>query len=304
MEALTNEESDYFIDLVSQYPCLFDRKNANYKNSHVKENVWREIAEKVNKTSESCKKQWKTIRDGYMRFKRKNKLPTGSAAPKNNRSKWKIYRLLSFLDNVPQERSTIGSIYDDTESSQNTVEEPEDLAQYSTKEEALLTHFDHNIEQTNASMSTESDVHTPIKTNQQLVVASSNKRRPNNKEDIISYMREREKSRLSLMKNVSQSCDEFNSFASHIEQVLRKLPTKVLQIKAKQELFQVLTKFEILAAEHDASSTSSTPTTVSDNTQCSSLNVMSPTNSSSSDQIDLTYRQNEDLPLIHEFPEH
>ncbi|XP_072395473.1 uncharacterized protein [Diabrotica undecimpunctata] len=291
MEVLTNEECDYFIDLVSKYPCLFDCKNANYKNSRMKEIVWKEIAEKVNKTSESCKKQWKTIRDGYMRFKRKNKLPTGSAAPPSNRSKWRIYRLLSFLDNVPQERSTISNIYDDTESSQNSVEELADSAQNNTQEESPT-------QQANATISTESYVQTLSVTADQQLNQPNKKRRHNTKEDILSYMREREKSRLSAMTNMtnaSQNCDEFKSFANHIEQVLRKLPTKVLQIKAKQELFQVLTKYEILTAENNASHNA--PINVSDNTQYTIFNVISSTGSYS-DSTDMTYKQNEDLPSM------
>lgn len=60
---------------------------------------------------------------------------------------------------------------------------------------------------------------------------------------------------------MSRPDDEFSSFANHIEHVLKKLPTQLLQIKAKQEIFAILTKYEILEAENSIISSPSTPST-------------------------------------------
>lgn len=122
-----------------------------------------------------------------MRFKRKNKLPTGSAAPKSNRTKWKLYRLMSFLDNVLQERSSIGSV--GSESSQNWTEES---AQDNIQEETDTMHSEVNIEQENAIMNTERDMAAPS-TSADRQTRIINKRPRSNRNEIVSYMRERER---------------------------------------------------------------------------------------------------------------
>ncbi|XP_049788927.1 uncharacterized protein LOC126194721 [Schistocerca nitens] len=74
-----------------------------HRNVLVKGNVWKAIAQELNKTSDDFKKMWKFLRDRYQRFKKESKLETGSAASKN--SKTKRHEQLSFLDSVAQHRS-------------------------------------------------------------------------------------------------------------------------------------------------------------------------------------------------------
>lgn len=51
MDVLTDDESETFINLVSQHPCLYDSKDPNHKDLRIKENIWKEIADTLNKTS-------------------------------------------------------------------------------------------------------------------------------------------------------------------------------------------------------------------------------------------------------------
>lgn len=63
------------------------------------------------------------------------------------------------------------------------------------------------------------------------------------------------------MKNISGIDDEFKLFANHIEHVLKNLLARLQKITAKWEMFYVLTKYEILAAENNTISSSSIPST-------------------------------------------
>ena len=57
------------IDLVHQYPALWDKQDANYKDSNYKDAKWKEIAEILCITKEVVIKKWKTLRDTFVRQK-------------------------------------------------------------------------------------------------------------------------------------------------------------------------------------------------------------------------------------------
>ncbi|KAG8227316.1 hypothetical protein J437_LFUL006757 [Ladona fulva] len=75
----------------------------------VRDNVWKEIAEVLKQPVEGCKSRWKNIRDTFMRQKRINKLPTGSARTKILR-KWHLEEQLAFLTHVECERKSLTNI--------------------------------------------------------------------------------------------------------------------------------------------------------------------------------------------------
>ncbi|XP_028407332.1 uncharacterized protein LOC114534419 [Dendronephthya gigantea] len=62
------------ISEVQKYPALWNTKDNNYKNKTIKENAWQEVAECVNKDSDTSytvseykDRIWKNIRDNYVR---------------------------------------------------------------------------------------------------------------------------------------------------------------------------------------------------------------------------------------------
>ena len=57
------------IDLVHQYPTLRDKQNAMYKDSKYKEAKWKEITEILHLNKEDVIKEWKSLRDTYVRHK-------------------------------------------------------------------------------------------------------------------------------------------------------------------------------------------------------------------------------------------
>ena len=58
-----------FIDLVHQYPALWDKQDMMYKDSSYKDAKWKEIAEMLHLTKEDVIKKWKSLRDTYVRHK-------------------------------------------------------------------------------------------------------------------------------------------------------------------------------------------------------------------------------------------
>ena len=60
------------IDLVHQYPALWDKQDAMYKDSNYKEAKWKEIAEILHLKKEDVIKKWKSLRDTYVRHKTSN----------------------------------------------------------------------------------------------------------------------------------------------------------------------------------------------------------------------------------------
>ena len=57
------------IDLVQQYPTLWDKQDIMYKDSSYKEAKWKEIAEILHLNKEEVIRKWKSLRDTYVRHK-------------------------------------------------------------------------------------------------------------------------------------------------------------------------------------------------------------------------------------------
>ena len=84
------------IDLVHQYPTLWDKQDAKYKDSNYKDAKWKEIAEILCLTKEDVIKKWKSLRDSFVRQKDiKSKSGDGEIDCK---PKWKYCNIMSFID--------------------------------------------------------------------------------------------------------------------------------------------------------------------------------------------------------------
>ena len=59
------------IDLVCQYPTPWDKQNAKYKDSKYKDAKCKEIADILCLTKEDVIKKWKSLRDTFIRQKKK-----------------------------------------------------------------------------------------------------------------------------------------------------------------------------------------------------------------------------------------
>ena len=84
------------INLVCQYPTLWDKQDMMYKDSSYKDAKWKEIAEILHLTKEIVIKKWKSLWDTYVRHTNvKSKSGDGLSQCK---PKWKYFDIMSFVD--------------------------------------------------------------------------------------------------------------------------------------------------------------------------------------------------------------
>ena len=57
----TTRMGESLIDLVCQYPALWDKQNSKYKDSNYKDAKWREIAEMLGVPKDDAIKKWKSL---------------------------------------------------------------------------------------------------------------------------------------------------------------------------------------------------------------------------------------------------
>ncbi|EFA06852.1 hypothetical protein TcasGA2_TC009795 [Tribolium castaneum] len=95
---LAENYSDFdktLIALVRKASPIWDRKSNGYPNKQVKYQLWRGIAQAMNKDINVCMMRWKGLREKYIR--QKNKYQEGEG-------KWEFLDDMSFLDKVIQYR--------------------------------------------------------------------------------------------------------------------------------------------------------------------------------------------------------
>ena len=95
-KVFTMTMGEALIDLVHQYPTLWDKQDMIYKDSSYKEAKWKEITEILHLNKEEVIRKWKSLRDTYVRHKNnKSKSRDGLSQCKPN---WKYYDIMSFVD--------------------------------------------------------------------------------------------------------------------------------------------------------------------------------------------------------------
>ena len=60
------------IDFAHQYPALWDKQDAKYKESNYKDTKWKKIADISCLTKEDVIKKWESLRDTFVRQKTPN----------------------------------------------------------------------------------------------------------------------------------------------------------------------------------------------------------------------------------------
>uniref|UniRef100_A0A6P7GZI3 Uncharacterized protein LOC114344940 n=1 Tax=Diabrotica virgifera virgifera TaxID=50390 RepID=A0A6P7GZI3_DIAVI len=75
-----------FIELVRQYPIIYNLSHEEYKNIRKKDKVWSKIGEEIGENSDELKKKWRNLRDTYAKYIRTSKTKTGQAV--NSTKKW------------------------------------------------------------------------------------------------------------------------------------------------------------------------------------------------------------------------
>jgi hypothetical protein len=55
------------IEAVKQQPSLYSKQQSSGTNLDQKNQVWKEISEKINQPVERCKAKWRNLRDSYLK---------------------------------------------------------------------------------------------------------------------------------------------------------------------------------------------------------------------------------------------
>ncbi|XP_072389673.1 uncharacterized protein [Diabrotica undecimpunctata] len=190
----------------------------------------------MNRTDADCKKRWKYIRDSYNRYKRKKKMATGSGAPAKN-SKWELFERLRFLEQISTERASASNISSESLMSTEEAEIP------FVSEENLDTSIQPAPE---AAKST----HPPAK------------KRKKVEDDFLTYLKKRDDQRqifLQEINTIKENDDEVNRFGNHIKSIMRKLNQR-FQVQARSEIFNILTKYELMQMDMESSIQTAPPT--------------------------------------------
>ncbi|ROL48212.1 Transcription factor Adf-1 [Anabarilius grahami] len=100
---------DRAIVAVCGHPELYDVSSYFYRDSNKKDLAWKRISEEIGQSEDLCRKRWKSLRDTYLKERRKEtEKRSGSAAESAKR--WKYSAVLSFLDPFVSPGETSGNM--------------------------------------------------------------------------------------------------------------------------------------------------------------------------------------------------
>ncbi|KAF5277014.1 hypothetical protein FQR65_LT16073 [Abscondita terminalis] len=96
------------IELVRNYPVLYDLSNAKYMDTNFKNTIWRKIGDEMKTTGTSCKTRWGNIRDNFRKSLKKTKTVSGQKA--KTAKPYKYSEQLNFLKKFFDDRETMSNI--------------------------------------------------------------------------------------------------------------------------------------------------------------------------------------------------
>ncbi|KAH7941475.1 hypothetical protein HPB49_014259 [Dermacentor silvarum] len=91
---------------VEKHPLLYDPGHREQRDFFKRAQAWRAIAKAMNTTPSACKRQWRSVRDRFVREERLSKLQSETEA--DRLAKWGLYKHLGFLVKAYQSRQSLG----------------------------------------------------------------------------------------------------------------------------------------------------------------------------------------------------
>ncbi|XP_061716981.1 uncharacterized protein LOC133524846 [Cydia pomonella] len=85
------------IDMVQEYKCLWDQRDARYHARDHQRTAWREISEEMKIPVDDLKKRWKVLRDTFAKELKKAIQQSAQASDTELYSKWPHFKRLLFL---------------------------------------------------------------------------------------------------------------------------------------------------------------------------------------------------------------
>ncbi|XP_016368500.1 uncharacterized protein LOC107751434 [Sinocyclocheilus rhinocerous] len=94
---------------VSSHPEIYDTSSYFYRDRNKKDLAWKSVGEEIGQPEDVCRKKWKSLRDTYLKEKRKEmEKRSGSAA--GSVKKWKYSQILGFLEPFVTPRETTSNM--------------------------------------------------------------------------------------------------------------------------------------------------------------------------------------------------
>ncbi|XP_056614399.1 transcription factor Adf-1-like [Triplophysa dalaica] len=120
---------DKLIVAVCGHPELYDSFSYFYRNRNKKDLSWKKVSVEVGESEEVCRKKWKSLRDTYLKERKKEtEKRSGSAA--GSVKKWKYSAVRSFLDRFVSPRETSGNMErGDAENQAAGYDQPDDQSE-------------------------------------------------------------------------------------------------------------------------------------------------------------------------------
>ncbi|XP_077273371.1 uncharacterized protein LOC143903554 isoform X2 [Temnothorax americanus] len=110
---------EFLIELYRERSFLYDKRNANFKNTLMKQNAWNEISKTMIETNcgdfytpDYCQRRCTSLREQYNHEKKRleNQCRSGSGAPNLTSRQFPLYAQLKFLDQVIKRRKTYSNV--------------------------------------------------------------------------------------------------------------------------------------------------------------------------------------------------
>jgi len=115
-----DEFDEVLIDLVRQYPHLYNKMSAERKDAQMARNSWHSIATALSTTADLCEKRWKALRNQFTKKKREIEFNTRSGAGQNKIRPFKFMEQLQFLNDHVIPRMTVTNIASGSEIQKST----------------------------------------------------------------------------------------------------------------------------------------------------------------------------------------
>ncbi|XP_063235276.1 transcription factor Adf-1-like [Bacillus rossius redtenbacheri] len=239
-KSFTAEQDEKLIDLVREHRVLYDLHHCKYKDSIVRENVWKEIAASLNKGAEDCKTRWRTIRDSYRKSNKKLKTGSKTGSPAFSKSKYNT-ESLKFLDETYKERASkssinINEIIENNQETQEMVDDcPSEECNQFQEEESAQESTNWPSEQTSSS---------------ELLNSSIKKRKITVKEKMLDEIRKGREERGKILKDLLENRGQDRSqhpidiFFQSMSETVKQFPPHLIA-ETRLKVCQVVSQMEL-----------------------------------------------------------
>ncbi|KAJ8965702.1 hypothetical protein NQ317_006743 [Molorchus minor] len=242
------EEDEKLVELVARHPALYDASHMEYKDQMMKENIWKEISNEVERSVADCKKRWRNIRDTYMKQRKPGS--TGSAA--KGKSKWSLLGHLEFLNKVAYERNTQSNITTEelNENSNNELNENPVEQEENTVSETIISTSNNSVNTAVNLISENGQKRTVSST-----LTSCVKKRKDYSGKIIEIMQKRYTGRENMLKyiwgkNIEE--DAVSTFFKSLAMTVKTFPPELI-VQAKSRIHTIITELELQSIQQSQS---------------------------------------------------